>query len=269
MQTAQVLRRALADEAGDILCFLPGAAEIGRVQRTLEESSLDSSVGVQPLIRRARRGGSGCGDQSESFGPAQDRARDQHRGDQSHDRGRARGRRLGAASLCAVRSCQGDESPGDGEAVAGRCGSAARTRRPAEHGYLLPLVVRGRAGDARRADTTRDPACGPGAARPRARLLGRCRPRALALARSAAARPARAGARSAAAARGNRCGGARHAARPLARRHGRSPATRAYADQRPRYAGAAPRQRDRRDSRRARHPARGARAHATPTCACA
>ncbi len=49
MQTAQVLRRALADEAGDILCFLPGAAEIGRVQRTLEESSLDSSVSVQPL----------------------------------------------------------------------------------------------------------------------------------------------------------------------------------------------------------------------------
>ncbi len=39
LQTAQVLRRALADEAGDILCFLPGAAEIGRVQRTLEESS--------------------------------------------------------------------------------------------------------------------------------------------------------------------------------------------------------------------------------------
>lgn len=49
MQTAQVLRRALADEAGDILCFLPGAAEIGRVQRALEESSPDSSVSVQPL----------------------------------------------------------------------------------------------------------------------------------------------------------------------------------------------------------------------------
>src|SRR5580700_9776246 len=49
MQTAQVLRRALADEEGDILCFLPGAAEIGRVQRALEESSPDSSVSVQPL----------------------------------------------------------------------------------------------------------------------------------------------------------------------------------------------------------------------------
>jgi ATP-dependent helicase HrpB len=49
MQTAQVLRRALADEEGDILCFLPGAAEIGRVQRTLEESLPESSVSVLPL----------------------------------------------------------------------------------------------------------------------------------------------------------------------------------------------------------------------------
>jgi ATP-dependent helicase HrpB len=49
MQTAQLLRRALAEEPGDILCFLPGAAEIGRVQRALEESSLDSSVSVLPL----------------------------------------------------------------------------------------------------------------------------------------------------------------------------------------------------------------------------
>src|SRR6202046_1962534 len=49
LQTAQVLRRALAGEEGDILCFLPGAAEIGRVQRALEESSPDSSVSVQPL----------------------------------------------------------------------------------------------------------------------------------------------------------------------------------------------------------------------------
>ena len=49
MQTAQVLRRALIDEQGDILCFLAGAAEIGRVQRALGESALDSSVDVQPL----------------------------------------------------------------------------------------------------------------------------------------------------------------------------------------------------------------------------
>src|ERR1700722_14317945 len=38
LQTAQVIRSALADLEGDILCFLPGAAEIGRVQRALEGS---------------------------------------------------------------------------------------------------------------------------------------------------------------------------------------------------------------------------------------
>jgi ATP-dependent helicase HrpB len=39
LQTAQVIRNALANHDGDILCFLPGAAEIGRVQRALEESA--------------------------------------------------------------------------------------------------------------------------------------------------------------------------------------------------------------------------------------
>jgi ATP-dependent helicase HrpB len=49
LQTAQVLRNALARHAGDILCFLPGAAEIGRVQRALEESVRDPAVRVLPL----------------------------------------------------------------------------------------------------------------------------------------------------------------------------------------------------------------------------
>lgn len=48
-QAAQVLRTALADRAGDILCFLPGAAEIRRVQRALEESGLERTVRVLPL----------------------------------------------------------------------------------------------------------------------------------------------------------------------------------------------------------------------------
>ena len=38
LQAAQVIRSALADHDGDILCFLPGASEIRRVQRVLEES---------------------------------------------------------------------------------------------------------------------------------------------------------------------------------------------------------------------------------------
>jgi ATP-dependent helicase HrpB len=46
-QVAQVLRTALREHDGDILCFLPGAAEIRRVQRALE--GLDASVRVLPL----------------------------------------------------------------------------------------------------------------------------------------------------------------------------------------------------------------------------
>jgi ATP-dependent helicase HrpB len=50
LQTAQVLRGALERDAGDILCFLPGAAEISRVQRTVEESTRDAGVLVLPLF---------------------------------------------------------------------------------------------------------------------------------------------------------------------------------------------------------------------------
>ena len=48
-QTAQVVRAALRKHDGDILCFLPGAAEIRRVARTLDESGLDSNTRVLPL----------------------------------------------------------------------------------------------------------------------------------------------------------------------------------------------------------------------------
>jgi ATP-dependent helicase HrpB len=49
MQTAQLVRSALREHDGDILCFLPGAAEIRRVARALEESGLDRHVRVHPL----------------------------------------------------------------------------------------------------------------------------------------------------------------------------------------------------------------------------
>jgi ATP-dependent helicase HrpB len=49
LQTAQVIRSALADHQGDILCFLPGAAEIGRVQRALDESGAGASDSVRIL----------------------------------------------------------------------------------------------------------------------------------------------------------------------------------------------------------------------------
>jgi ATP-dependent helicase HrpB len=46
---AQVVRTALREHAGDILCFLPGAAEIRRVQRALEDLAADRHVRVLPL----------------------------------------------------------------------------------------------------------------------------------------------------------------------------------------------------------------------------
>ena len=49
LQTAQVIRTALRERDGDILCFLPGAGEIRRVQRALEDSGLDRHVRVLPL----------------------------------------------------------------------------------------------------------------------------------------------------------------------------------------------------------------------------
>jgi ATP-dependent helicase HrpB len=49
LQTAQVLRASLGRDPGDILCFLPGAAEIRRVHRALEEGGLDAGVRVLPL----------------------------------------------------------------------------------------------------------------------------------------------------------------------------------------------------------------------------
>jgi ATP-dependent helicase HrpB len=49
LQVSQVVRSALREHAGDVLVFLPGAAEIRRVQRTLEEGGLDRSIRVMPL----------------------------------------------------------------------------------------------------------------------------------------------------------------------------------------------------------------------------
>jgi len=48
-QVAAVVRTALRERDGDLLCFLPGAAEIRRVQRLLEEGLPAGNVAVLPL----------------------------------------------------------------------------------------------------------------------------------------------------------------------------------------------------------------------------
>jgi len=47
--TARVVRRALADDDGDVLVFLPGAGEIARVQRHLADEPLPPGTYVVPL----------------------------------------------------------------------------------------------------------------------------------------------------------------------------------------------------------------------------
>jgi ATP-dependent helicase HrpB len=44
LQMASTIRRALAEHEGDVLCFLPGAAEITRVQRNLEAAGMESDA---------------------------------------------------------------------------------------------------------------------------------------------------------------------------------------------------------------------------------
>jgi ATP-dependent helicase HrpB len=69
LQTAQVVRSALRDHEGDVLCFLPGAAEIRRVQRALQDLSLDTAVRILPLYgdlagaaQDAALAAAGCGE---------------------------------------------------------------------------------------------------------------------------------------------------------------------------------------------------------------
>ncbi len=49
LQMAQLVRTALREHDGDILCFLPGAGEIRRMQRALEGGGLERNVRVLPL----------------------------------------------------------------------------------------------------------------------------------------------------------------------------------------------------------------------------
>jgi ATP-dependent helicase HrpB len=65
LQMAQVVRRALEEHDGDILCFLPGAAEIGRVQRALDAAGLARGVDMLPLYGELAGGA-----QDAALGPA-------------------------------------------------------------------------------------------------------------------------------------------------------------------------------------------------------
>ena len=203
-QTAQVLRKRLQRHAGDILCFLPGAAEIGRVQRVLEESPVDSRVRVLPLY-------------GELAGAAQDAALGPLPPGQ---------RKIVLATTIAETSltiegirvvvdagvrryAQFDPATGMSRLVTGKISQAAADQRRGRAGRLSAGVCYRLWSEGTHASLAAQTApeilhadLAPSGAR--AQLLGRAGCRTAALARSAARGPARSGARSAAPARGDR-----------------------------------------------------------------
>ena len=95
---ASVVRRALADDEGDVLVFLPGAAEIRRVHDLLDGGDLPPRTRIRPL-----HGTLSPAEQDDAIlpsarGRAQGGARDVDRRDEPDDRGRACGGRQRAVA---------------------------------------------------------------------------------------------------------------------------------------------------------------------------
>ena len=119
LQMASVIRRALDEHDGDILCFLPGAAEINRVQRNLDAAALGGDVLMLTAVRRVDRRLAGRGPRSRRTRAAQGGSGHDHCGGQPHHRGGAGGDRLRSAPPQRVRSGDGHESPGHHKSLSG------------------------------------------------------------------------------------------------------------------------------------------------------
>ena len=167
-----VVQRALVEESGDVLAFLPGVGEISRTLSALRDvvgSDVDlyplaGALDARPAGRRARRltGGSPTG------GPDH-----RHRRDVAHGRGGARrGRqrtRTGAALRCADRHDAAHDrvdEPGVGRPT-------RRARRPNRPGCVLPAVEQARARHPPAAPSGRDHRGRPRRTRARARRMAR------------------------------------------------------------------------------------------------
>ena len=100
----RAILRALAEEGGSILAFLPGQGEIVRVAERLAGRALPQGTSVAPLFAAMDRRAQECGRGPLRRRAAQDRARYVHRGDIADDRGRARGDWTAASPVCRATS---------------------------------------------------------------------------------------------------------------------------------------------------------------------
>ncbi len=239
-QVAQVVRTALREHDGDILCFLPGAAEIRRVQRALEEPGLDRHVRVLPLY-------------GELDGAAQDAALSPAPTGQ---------RKIVLATSIAETSLTI-------EGIRVVVDSGLRRYAEIEFRPLLPPLVRGHSRLARAADCSGDPARRSRPTGLGTQLLGGRGRREPFLARSAACRAAGAGTRFVTAARSHRFRRARHTAWKSAGEARTPSAAGSHARQGTRARRTASGVRPRRHLERARYLARGrrrARRGSAPAC---
>ena len=139
--------RALRAEAGSLLVFLPGAAEIRRTEALLRERISDPDIDIVAL-----HGALDAEMQDRAIapappGPPQGRAGNLDRRNFAHDRRRARGDRLRARARAALRAGRRADPARDRAGVARLGRSAARPGRAHRARRLLPAV--GRAADRR------------------------------------------------------------------------------------------------------------------------
>ncbi|CCC99108.1 protein of unknown function [Azospirillum baldaniorum] len=138
---ATAVRRALREESGNALVFLPGAGEIRRVQSLLEGSDLGPGHGDRPALRRPDGGRPGPRHRPKPAGHAQDRPRHPYRRNQPDHRGHPhrRGRRADAGPP--LRPAQRHDAAGHRQGLPGVGGAAAGPRRPVGARRLLPPVA--------------------------------------------------------------------------------------------------------------------------------
>ena len=139
---AGVIRSAISETDGDVLVFLPGAPEIHRVL-----DSLALGQRRHRCLRAARHActrRTGSRDRAVTSGSSQGRPVDLDRGNQPHDRRRARRHRHRPRATLAIFAANGHVNARNHARVARLGGPASRARRANGTRHVLPVVERRR-----------------------------------------------------------------------------------------------------------------------------
>ena len=171
MSMSAAISKALKENEGDILCFLPGEAEIRRVKEfcaSLASGKDSASPLVLPLYGSLPKE-----EQDRVFEKsAEGHFGDVHRGDVGDDRGHHVRHRLGADARAAVFAVHGDVGTCYAAPDAGPGRAEAGPRGTCEGGCLLQALDGRRTAVSSEEDDAGDPRDGPLFARPDKRGVG-------------------------------------------------------------------------------------------------